>query len=308
MVVMARTKIRSLLLLVCSCLLASCSDKNDGNTEESEQAPSRDVEVDVKSETLDDEPPSLSISDDLGTEVSSPAFGTLPTSSYSAAFEYLDNAGKELRDLSWVELKEAAGYLLDQRASLLSHDSLGNLTVSGKITDTLTVEFAVRVAKGEVDIDEVRSILHTYEKRPYDTEKLANILEDEYGDSVKLSGSEMARYKKIYDYAFEASGGEEGIFADVEDSFNAAWFIDGKRAVISLLHIYESHKRVRALDALLKYISRGGNLNLDANEFRKSIYEIVPDSFEEDTFPEFNGTGNLTRLHPSIVYRLIPRD
>jgi len=307
-VVVVQTKINRFLLVVTICLFASCSDKGSEDTGGNDVDLDRGVEANTAVETESDEPSATVIPDVSNLNASPPEFGALPTSSYGAAFEYIDDASKTLRDLPWAEFRNAANYLLDQRADLLSYRNLGNLTVAGKITDTLTVELAKRVAKGESDTDEVRSVLQAYQERPYDANKLADALEKEHGTAVDLSGSEMARYKRIYAYAIEASGGEGGLFEDVGDSFDPAWFIDGKRSAISLMHIYESHKRTRALDALLKYISRGGDLALNASEFRKSIYEIVPESFEEDALPEFNGTGNLTKLHPANVYRLIPKD
>lgn len=307
MVVAARTRINRFLLGVSICLFASCSDKSSEDTGGNKEDLARGVEANAAVETESDEPSATVIPDVSNLNASPPEFGALPTSSYGAAFEYIDDSSIALRDLPWVEFRNAANYLLDQRAALLSNRSLGNLTVAGKIADALTVELAKRVAKGEIDTNEVRSVLQAYQECPYDTNKLADALEKEYGNPVELSGSEMARYEEIYTYATEASGGEEGLFEDVGDSFDSAWFIDGKRSAISLMHIYESHKRTRALDTLLKYINRGGDLALNASEFRKSIYKTVPESFEEDALPEFNGTGNLTKLHPAAVYRLIPK-
>lgn len=288
-------------------LFSACSDKPPGDTPSVESAAKDEKEAPLLEDSTDAKLEAPEGVIEVSSPEGIPELGLLPENDYDAAFDYLSSVEDHLNGLGWDEFAFAADYLLTERDALIESKKMGDLVLTGRISDALTAELAARVVNGGVSTNEVREILDRYVKRPYDIRKLSEVLETEHGKKVKFRGSEADRYRELNKYATEMSGSDEELFSGINDDSTGAWYVEAKRSIISLASVYEAQKRTLALEALLNYLDRGGRTDLDLQEFIKSSEKLIPESFKEDTLPEFYGYGGSKQLHPSSVHRLIPK-
>jgi len=219
--------------------LISCSDdpvvKEDIRSEK--EIGSNSSEVITGREEAESLSENLTSSKRASLPASLSELGEMPDGDYNAAFKYLDNTANSLDNLDWEEFSTVVSYLLAQRNYFSNRGKLGDFTVAGKISDVLTQDLARRVVHNEVTTDQARSLLNRYYDRVYNVEKLSQALEAEYAENINLQGSAMDRYKELNQYATNASGTDEELFSHQGDTVSGAWFIEGKRSIISLLLI-----------------------------------------------------------------------
>lgn len=289
-------------------LLSACSDKPSDDASPVESVEQVEQETISSEDSVDTNAEASEAAIELPLPESIPELGALPRNDYEIAFGYLSSVENYLDGLGWNEFVVAADYLLIERDALVASEQMGDLVLTGRISDVLTNELANRTINGGVTTDEVRGVLNRYRERPYDIDKLSRILELEHGQKVKkFRGSEMERYRELNRYATNLSGSEDELFSGAgDDAAIETWFIEGKRSIISLANVYMSYHNALALDALLNYIDRGGDTTLDWKSFNESIRELVPESFEQETLPELREI-DLPHLHPADVHRLISK-
>lgn len=181
-----------------------------------------------------------------------------------------------INKLSNEQFIEATQEMLRLRSELGKQKKLNSLVVAARVEDIVSNEMARRINNGNFFLSEAKQVLAGYLAPVFNKELLVELIG--YREPVNPETNEQAHSitgTQLRDFAFEQSGGDDGLFDDVPENPHDSWFLESKKPIFKLGHTYDARHRIAALQGYLIFLQRGGDAT--RQPLYKHIQEIIPD-------------------------------
>ena len=188
----------------------------------------------------------------------------------------------------------------------VSLNDVASIAITARIESVIAKRIAKELMSGRLTGRDALVLRQKLVESPLDPSTLANALgirlEKEKAAVVADPTMRVAAFKAL----FESVSDEVSMDVMKEMATDSAenWVLAGKFPYENLCEAVEAKVRLVALDALLRFVQRGGRLDQPRDRLEAELKSLTPESFRPETLLTYVGWIRVSYLRPSDVIEL----
>lgn len=195
------------------------------------------------------------------------------------------------------------------RNQLAAQTDIGSFATAASLESSIARGIGKALKSSQITAETARQLSNQISVTPLSPMTLAAALSITLDEAkTKVVSNSSNRYEAFATlFASLPSEPTEAIQRKIASSGTDDWLISGQWPFINLCKIIEARVQLAALQVLVQYAQKGGQLSIATDQFEKELKRLVPESFEGELIPEA-GFLRSTHLRPSDVIKLLEGD